>query len=79
MAAVRFLATVGHSDISLPTHAGEVGLAGAVAVAAAVAYLAREGASGAATFSPEDLMAFVVAAGGPIESAPSRTRRDPAE
>ena len=64
---------------SLPTHAGEVGLAGAVAMAAAVAYLAREGASGAVTFSPEDLMAFVVAACGPIETAPSRTRRDPAE
>ena len=50
---------------SLPTHGGEVGLAGAVAMAAAVAYLAREGASGAVTFSPEDLMAFVVAACGP--------------
>ena len=62
---------------SLPTHGGEVGVASAVALAAAVAWLARAGASGETSFSPADLMAFVTAACGPLESAPSPTRSKP--
>ncbi len=68
----------GAVHFALPTHGGEVGVASAVAMAAAVAWLARAGASGARTFDPVGLMAFVVAASGPLESAPSSTRRDPA-
>ena len=62
---------------SIPTHGGEVGLAAAVAMAAAVAYLARAGASGATSFPASGLVAFVTDACGPIETAASWTRRQP--
>jgi ADP-ribosylglycohydrolase len=62
---------------ALPTHGGEIGVAGAVAMAAGVGYLARLAAAGASTFDPLEFIDFLVASIAQIETAPTPTRRPP--
>jgi ADP-ribosylglycohydrolase len=62
---------------ALPTHGGEIGVAGAVAMAAGVGYLARRAAAGASTFDPLEFIDFLVASIAQIETSPTPTRRPP--
>jgi ADP-ribosylglycohydrolase len=62
---------------ALPTHGGKVGVAAAVAVAAAVGYLARLASTGSTTFEVGAFLDFIATAVGEIESEPSPTRRPP--
>jgi ADP-ribosylglycohydrolase len=62
---------------ALPTHGGKVGVAAAVAVAAAVGYLARLASTGSTSFEVGAFLAFVATAIGEIESEPTPTRRPP--
>ena len=62
---------------ALPTHGGKVGIAAAVAVAAAVGYLARLASTGSNTFEAGAFLDFVASAIGEIESEPSPTLRPP--
>ena len=62
---------------ALPTHGGEIGVAGAVAMAAGVGYLARRAAAGAGTFDPLEFIDFLVASIAQIETSPTPTRRPP--
>ena len=60
---------------ALPTHGGEIGVAGAVAMAAGVGYLVRRGAAGATSLDPVAFIDLMVAAIAEIETAPTPTRR----
>jgi ADP-ribosylglycohydrolase len=62
---------------ALPTHGGKVGVAAAVAIAAAVGYLARLASTGSETFEVGAFLDFVATAIGEIESQPTPTRRPP--
>ncbi len=62
---------------ALPTHGGAVGVAGAVAMAAAVGYLARRAVAGETTLSPDAVADFVADATSTLEDVPTRTRRPP--
>ena len=62
---------------AIPTHGGEVGVAGAVAMAAGVGWLARRAASGATTIDPIAFVDFLCAAIADLETAPTPTRRPP--
>ena len=62
---------------ALPTHGGEIGVAGAVAMAAGVGYLARRAAAGATSFDPLEFIDFLVASIAQIETSPTPTRRPP--
>lgn len=62
---------------ALPTHGGPVGVAGAVAVSAAVGYLARLLSAGSATIDTPAFLEFVATGIGAIESVPTPTRRPP--
>jgi ADP-ribosylglycohydrolase len=62
---------------ALPTHGGEIGVAGAVAMAAGVGYLIRRAAAGATTFDPLEFIDFLVASIAHIETSPTPTRRPP--
>jgi ADP-ribosylglycohydrolase len=62
---------------ALPTHGGKVGIAAAVAVAAAVGYLARLASTGSTTFEVGAFLDFVATAIGEIEVEPTPTRRPP--
>jgi len=62
---------------SVPTHGGEVGVAGAVAMAAGVAYLARRATEGMTTLDPAAFVDFLCAAIADLETAPTPTRRPP--
>jgi ADP-ribosylglycohydrolase len=62
---------------ALPTHGGKVGVAAAVAVAAAVGYLARLASTGSTTFEVGAFLDFVATAIGEIEVEPTPTRRPP--
>ena len=62
---------------ALPTHGGNVGVAGAVAVAAAVGYLARLASTGSTQLEAGAFLDFVATAIGLIEAEPTPTRRPP--
>lgn len=62
---------------ALPTHGGEIGVAGTVAMAAGVGYLARRAAVGAGTFDALEFIDFLVASIAQIETSPTPTRRPP--
>jgi ADP-ribosylglycohydrolase len=62
---------------ALPTHGGEIGVAGAVAMAAGVGYLARRAAGRASTFDTLEFIDFLVASIAQIETSPTPTRRPP--
>ena len=62
---------------ALPTHGGAVGVAGAVAMAAGVGYLARRAVAGETTLSPEAFAGFIADATSWLEPVPSPTRRPP--
>jgi ADP-ribosylglycohydrolase len=62
---------------ALPTHGGQIGVAGAVAMAAGVGYLVREAAAGAGQIDPAVFIDFIVGAIAEIETAPTATRRPP--
>jgi ADP-ribosylglycohydrolase len=66
-------------SFALPTHGGEVGVAGAVAMAAGIAYLARRAVVGATTLDPFAFVDFLGSAIVDLETAPTRTRRPPGE
>jgi len=60
---------------ALPTHAGAVGVAGAVAIAAGVAYVVRSRLAAEQRFEPQRFLEFVAAAIAGIEREPTRERR----
>lgn len=62
---------------SVPTHGGEIGVSGAVAMAAGVAYLARRAAAGMTTLDPVAFIDFLCTAIADLETAPTPTRRPP--
>jgi ADP-ribosylglycohydrolase len=62
---------------AVPTHGGEIGVAGAVAMAAGVAYLGRRAAAGMASIDPAAFVDFLCAAIADLETAPTPTRRPP--
>ena len=62
---------------ALPTHGSKVGVAAAVAVAAAVGYLARLASTGSTSFEVGAFLDFVATAIGEIEVEPAPTRRLP--
>jgi ADP-ribosylglycohydrolase len=62
---------------ALPTHGGAVGVAGAVAMAAGVGYLARRAVAGETSLSPEAFAGFVAYATSRLEPVPTPTRRPP--
>jgi ADP-ribosylglycohydrolase len=62
---------------SVPTHGGEIGVAGAVAMAAGVAYLARRASAGMTTLDPVAFIDFLCTAIADLETAPTETRRPP--
>jgi ADP-ribosylglycohydrolase len=62
---------------ALPTHGGAVGVAGAIAIAAGVGYLARRAGARETSFSAGGFADFIADATGSIEPAPTPTRRPP--
>ena len=64
-------------QFALPTHGGSVGVAGAVAMAAGVGYLARRASAGAPSLSTHVFVDFIADAIVPLEPAPTPTRRPP--
>ena len=64
-------------SFSVPTHGGEIGVAGAVAMAAGVAYLARRATEGMTTLDPVAFVDFLYTAIADLETTPTPTRRPP--
>jgi ADP-ribosylglycohydrolase len=62
---------------ALPTHGGALGVAGAVAMAAAVGYLVRIASTGSTELEPDVFLDFVARAIAQLEVEPTPTRRPP--